>query len=452
MRTLSGLKEFIYYLEGLGELQKISMPVDRRYEIPAILNQLGGANAPAILFERVKGYTVPVVGNLLGTQKRLALALGINESDVAQGTGLNLEKRISPFLLKEENERVVLSLTSESDILEFLPVLEHYEHDTGPFMTSAITSARHPDTGIIGRGLHRIEIRGKTRLGISLVNPPLSQIYTTHKQKGTRMNVAVAIGVDPAILIGAILSSPEGIDKLATAGGMVGSAIATVHSQTADIEIPAYAEVVLEGYIDPKEEEQESVLGEVSGIYVGFPSPTINVTTVTMRRNSVYHGLLPQGTEVDQLLAFVFGLKTIPKMKNDFPSIVDIHFTSGTFGSHVVISMDSDDQGDIRRAATAALTFSNIKKAVIVNKDVDVRNPLEVEWAMATRFQADKDLIVLPGIKGSAIDPSAGPGFMTAKMGIDATCPTREGFEKIQFPEEIQSGLPYSINELNIQE
>ncbi|MCG8552371.1 MAG: UbiD family decarboxylase, partial [Desulfobacterales bacterium] len=362
MRTLSGLKEFIYYLEGLGELRKISAPVERHYEIPAILNQLGGKDAPALLFERVKGYTMPVVGNLLGTQRRLALALDISEDDFAQGTGLNLEKKISPFLLKEENERVVLSLNEESDIQEFLPILTHYEKDSGPFITTAITSARNPVTGVMGRGLHRIEIRGKTHLGISLVNPPLSNIYAAHKAQGTRMNVAVAVGVDPAVLIGTILKSQEGTDKLATAGGMVGSAIATVNAQTTDLDLPAYAEIVLEGYIDPKEDEQDSVLGEVSGNYVGFSSPTIQVTTVTMRRNAVYHGLLPQGAEVDQLLAFSFGLNVIPKIKRDFPSIIDIHFTPGTFGSHVVMSTSTDDRGDIRRAVTAMLSFSNIKK------------------------------------------------------------------------------------------
>ncbi len=452
MRTLSGLKEFIYTLEGLGELKKISMPVDRHYEIPAILHQMGGDNAPAIFFERVKGYTMPIVGNLLGTRRRLALALGINEDDVAAGKGLDLNKKISPFLLKEETERVVLALNGESDVQEFLPVLTHYEKDTGPFITSAITSARDPVTGITGRGLHRIEIRGKTSLGISLVNPPLSNIYAAHKVEGSRMNVAVALGVDPAILIGSVLSPQQGVDKLASAGGMVGSAIATVKAQTADVEVPAYAEIVLEGYIDPKEDEQDNILGEVSGMYVAFSSPTIHVTTVTMRRNAVYHGLLPHGAEVDQLLSFIFGLKIIPRMKQDFPSIIDIHFTPETFGSHIVMSMDTDDRGDIRRAITAMLTFSNVKKAVVVDKDVDIRNPLEVEWAMATRFQADRDLIIIPGLKGPAIDPSAGVGFMTAKQGIDATCPAQKGFERIRFPDEIRNRLPYSINELNIQE
>lgn len=452
MRTLSGLKEYIYYLEGLGELRKISNPVDRQYEIPAILNQLGGNNAPAILFERVKGYTVPVVGNLLGTPRRLALALGTSEEDVLEGKGLDMKKKISPFFLNEENERIILSLNEESNILEFLPVLTHYKKDSGPFITTGITSAKDPRNGNVGRGLHRIEIRGKTNLGISLVNPPLSDIYAFHKRQGTRMKVAVTVGVDPAIFIGSILKAPKGVDKLSATGGMVGSAIATVKAQTDDIEIPAYAEIVLEGYIDPKEDESVSNLGEVSGIYVGFSSPTVHVTTVSMRRNAVYHGLLPWGAEVDLMLAFIFGRNIIPRMKSDFPSLIDIHFMPQTFGSHVVMSMESDDRGDIRRALTAMLSFANVKKAVIVNEDVNIRKPLEVEWAMATRFQADQDMIVFSGLKGAAIDPSAGDKFQTTKLGIDATRPSRKGFGRIQFPDEIQSQLPYSLDELNIQE
>jgi 2,5-furandicarboxylate decarboxylase 1 len=122
-------------------------------------------------------------------------------------------------------------------------------------------------------------------------------------------------------------------------------------------------------------------------------------------------------------------------MKREFPSLLDLHFTPGTFGSHAVMSIESDNAGEIRRAITMALSFPNIKKAVMVNEDVDPSDPLEVEWAMATRFQADRDLIVIPSLRGQAIDPSSGPGFETAKVGIDATRPDQHGFEKISFPE-----------------
>jgi 2,5-furandicarboxylate decarboxylase 1 len=443
-----GLKEFVNTLDDLGELRKIPVPVDPRYEIPAVLDQFCGTDAPAILFEHVKGHAIPVVSNLLGTKRRLALALGIDDGDLIQSLLPKLEKRISPFMLKEEDERVVFPLNQESAIQEILPVLTHYTKDSGPFITTGITSARDPRSGVIGRGLHRIEIRENATLGISLVNPPLSDIYAAYKEEGRRMEVATAVGVDPAILIGMVLKAPRGIDKLAAVGGLMEKAVATVNAETVDLEIPAYAEIVLEGYIDPKEGEQEGTLGEVSGYYMSFPSPSIRIKSVSMRRDALYHGLLPRGSEVDQLLAFAYGLNITPKLKREFPSLLDTHLIPGTSGSHLVMSMESDDRGEIRRAVTMALTFPNVKKAVIVNGDVDVRNPLEVEWAVATRFQADRDLIVLSGLKGQPIDPSSGAGFITSKVGIDATRPNAKDFEKIRFPDGIQSRLPYIINSL----
>jgi len=446
MRTVRGLQEFVSYLDQCGEIRRIPEPVDPRYEIPALLRRLGEKQAPAILFEKVKGYAMPVVGNLLGTRRRLALAMGVEDGDVIQTLLSSMGKEISPFSIKEGDERVVLPLKNEITIRELLPVLTHYTGDTGPFITTGISSARHPESGITGRGLHRIEIRGDTTAGISLVNPPLSEIYAVHKAQGTRMEIAMAVGVDPAVLIGTVLKAPKGIDKLAGVSGLMGAAVATTRAQTMDIELPAYAEIVLEGYIDPHEDEQGGVLGEVSGCYVDFPSPTIHVTTVSMRRDCIYHGLLPQGCEVDELLALVFGLHIAPPMRREFSSLRDLHFVPGTFCSHMVISMESDDRGEIRRAATMALSFGTVKKVVMVNTDVDVTNPLEVEWAVATRFQADRDLILLSKLKGSPIDPSAQKDFITAKVAIDATRPHREGFEKIGFPEEIQDRVQQIVN------
>jgi 2,5-furandicarboxylate decarboxylase 1 len=171
-----------------------------------------------------------------------------------------------------------------------------------------------------------------------------------------------------------------------------------------------------------------------------------------MRRNAIYQGLLPRGSEVDQLLMFVYGLNLIPKLKREFPALLDIGFVPGTFGAHMIMAMENVDRGEIRRAVTMALTFPNIKKAIIVDGDVDINNPLDVEWAMATRFQADRDLVVVPELKGQPIDPSCNPdpamGFLTTKMGIDATKPATRGFEKIGFPEDVQSRMPSMINDL----
>jgi len=262
------------------------------------------------------------------------------------------------------------------------------------------------------------------------------------------MEVATAIGADPAILISTVLKMPGETDKLAGAGGLMGEAVLLEEAKTVDVKVPANAEIIIEGYIDPKEKEKEGTLGEVSGYYLTTPSPTIHVTAISHRKDPLYHAFLPWSLEIDHLLTLVYGLNFIPMMNKQIPSLKGIHFVPGTFGSHIVMSIDKHDIGMIRSALTLALSFPYVKKAVIVDADIDPTNHLEVEWSMATRCQADRDYIIIPAMKGQPIDPSAGEGFVTAKVGIDATRPDRKGFEKVDFPGEVQDNAALFVKKL----
>jgi 2,5-furandicarboxylate decarboxylase 1 len=294
-----------------------------------------------------------------------------------------------------------------------------------------------------------MELRGNDRLGISLLNPPLSDIYAFHREQGTPMEVATAVGVDPAILLATVLKMPAGIDKLEGAGGLIGEAVTLERAKTVNIHVPAHAEIIIEGTIDPSGEEKDGTLGESSGYYMSFgQSPTIHISAVTLRPEPCFQAILPWSLEVDHLLSFVHGLNFIPKMKKEHPSIVDIHFVPGTFGAHAVISMANRNKSEIRGALTMALSFSNIKQVVIVDADVDPQDYLEVEWALTTRCQPDKDIIVISSLRGQPIDPSAAEGFATAKIGIDATRPKMEGFEKVGFPDGVQESVAAVIKGL----
>jgi 2,5-furandicarboxylate decarboxylase 1 len=331
------------------------------------------------------------------------------------------------------------------DLLKVLPALTHYSKDSGPYITSGISSARDPKTGVTGRGLHRMEVRGKNILGISLLNPPLADIYSQHRREGKKMEIATVIGVPPAVFIASIFKVPPGIDKLSVAGGLKGEPVETTMARTVDVDIPAHGEIVIEGYIDPRDKEEDGTLGESSGYYMAFgKSPTIHVTGLRYRKGALYHAVVPWAREVDSLLYLVHGLDFIPKMRREIPSLRQIHLVPMTFGSHVVMSIDSDHKGEIRRALTLALSFTSVKKAVMVDVDVNPEDDQEVEWALATRFQADRDLIVIPDLRGQPIDPSSrwtGEGFLTTKMGLDATRPKKEGFEKVDVPEDVKRRL-----------
>jgi 2,5-furandicarboxylate decarboxylase 1 len=298
-----------------------------------------------------------------------------------------------------------------------------------------------------------MEVRGKNELGISLINPPLSEIYAQHKKENRRMEVATVIGVDPTILIALISKVPRGMDKLSVAGGLKGKPIPMVKAKTVDIDIPAHAEIVIEGFIDPKGEEKDGTLGESSGYYMSFSkSPTIQVNAITYRRGTIYHSIVPWSREVDNLLYLVHGLDFVPKMKKAFPSLKQIHFIPGTFGSHVVMNSEPGNKGEIQKALTFALSFTNIKKAIVVDEDINPEDHQEVEWALATRFQGDKDLIILPDLRGQPIDPSSKEGFLTTKIGMDATQPKKGRFEKIGPPLEVKKRLAPMLGKLERKE
>jgi 2,5-furandicarboxylate decarboxylase 1 len=443
------MRDFIETLRKAGELLRLRAPLAPKHEISAVLHEVGGRDAPAILFENVKGYTLPVVGNLFGTKRRIALALGLHENRMPEEALSRLRHRLAPRPISEKDEGKRILWKDGIDLLSLIPVLTYYAKDSGPYITSGITSARDPRNGLIGRGLHRMEVRGKDCLGISLLTPPLSDIYLQYKMEGRKMEVATVIGVHPAVLIASVLRVPSGLDKLFLAGGLMGRPVSVVTAETVDLEIPAAAEITIEGYIDPKGKEQDGTLGESSGYYMTFPrSPTIQVTAITCRKGTLYHAIMPWGLEVDYLLSFIHGMDLIPKLREKIPSLERVHLIPKTFGSHVVMSLDTDSRKEVRAALAVALSLPRVKKAIAVNTDVDPEDLREVEWAMATRFQGDKDLLVLRNLRGQAIDPSTSKGFVTAKIGINATRPRRQGFEKVDVPWSVKRRLTPLLRDL----
>jgi len=453
LRASSGIKDFIESLKENGELLTLSTPLSPKFEISTVISELGKKEAPALLFEKVRGYQFPVIGNLLGTKKRLSMALGVDQENFFENALSKLKKRIPPVLVKDRIPKEVILQKEKIDLLKLLPILTHYAGDSGPYITSGITSARDPKDGTIGRGLHRMEVRGKNKLGISLINPPLSEIYTQYKKENRKMEIATVIGVDPAILIALISKVPRGMDKLSVAGGLKGKPIQMVKAETVDVDIPAHAEIVIEGFIDPKTKEKDGTLGESSGYYMTFSkSPMIHVTAITYREGAYFHTIVPWGIEVDNLLCLIHGINFVPKMKKELPSLRGIHLIPGTFGSHVVMSIETDKKREVRKALNLALSFSNIKKAIVVDEDVDPEDHQEVEWALATRFQGDRDLIILPELRGQPIDPSSKEGFLTTKIGMDATRPKKEGFEKVDVPIAVKQRLAPILGKLKRKE
>jgi 2,5-furandicarboxylate decarboxylase 1 len=412
---MDSLRDYIVFVKKRDLLLEVEDQVTRE-DVPELIERLS-ATKKVLLFKNLKGYRCSLVANLVPSHEVFRHLF--NAENPYQFFLEGIKKTAKK--VKAERKLETVSVKGR-DLLELLPILKHYEKDSAPFITTSVVSARDPDSGVVGRGIHRMEYRGKNRMGIALLNPPLVDIYKKHKAKGERMPVTVTVGVDPILFLSMALKVQPGTDKLEVAGGLKGKGIKVIQSFDSSIDVPAGAEMYLEGYIDPDDVRRDGPLGEISGYYMtNKESPTMVVNRLSYQTSPIYHALLPTSLEGDTYLTFVSRAHIEETVKKLFPFIVDITFIQKTFGSSVIVSIKPTDRSRIRNLILSMLAFPMIKKVIVVDEDVDPSDLRDVEWALVTRCLADKDIVILPELQGQPIDPQAEHGLGVAKMGIDAT-------------------------------
>lgn len=432
------LRDFLKALEEEGDLLTVEKELNPRFELSAALKLIN--EGKAMQFENITGYPGKrVVGNILGTRRRVAKLMGVPENILTQSVIERKGQQIAPQVVEGGPVKEVI-IRDNIDLIALLPALTYHEKDAGPYLTAAITTARDPETGEQNMGLHRIQLKGGNRLGIFLSNPPVATFWQRADVAGKGLEVAVAIGVDPAILLGAtVKATAAGPNKFAVAGGIKGEAIELTPAESVDLLVPARAEVILEGRIIPNYREKEGPFGESTGHYFEAESPVIEVHTVTHRCDFILQAIQVWGAEPDVLLAIGGSSENIRLLKQMVPALTDINFVPGTCSFHAVASVREASPPEVRRLMALMLNMDpRIKKIIVVDDDVNIYDMREVQWALATRFQADRDLLLLTGLKGYVIDPSVNAGGLTAKIGLDATKKGEDlgRFEKITLPEE----------------
>lgn len=390
-----------------------------RDDLPEIIEILS-RKAKVLLFERVSGYNLKVVANLVPSLRVFSLLFG--QEDPYEKFSKLSQGRLKKVLVDREEEFISMSLTEDSDLTNFLPILKHYEDDSAPYITSSVVSSIDPETGFIGRGIHRMEFRGGSRLGVSLLNPPLSDIFEKYRNANMEMPISVSIGLDPITFLAMALRVPYGVDKLEVAGALKGEEIEVIKSFDSEIDVPKDAEFLLEGKLDPNDLRKDGPLGEISGYYLTLGgTPTVRITRISHRKDPIYHALLPTSLEANMYLTFVSKAHIEGHIRELFPFVIDVHFVEGTFGSSVVVSTKPVERPKINNLIHFVLSFPMIKKVVVVEEDVDPKNLRDVEWALITRCFAEDDLIVLPHMQGQPIDPESKMQKGVAKIGINAT-------------------------------
>lgn len=445
------LRQFLDLLKKNGELLSVGEEVDLRFELSEYLRQFDRAGGPAILFENVKGHAMKIAGNLVGTRRRLALAFGLRSDEKLLET---YRKRrtagVRPRRVKDGPVKEVIIRDEKKIDLNALPIPTYHEGDGGPYITCGILTAKDPVTGLRSMGLHRLHVKGSRRLGVHLANPPISRFAATAETNNTPLDVAISLGVHPILVLASIVSSAAE-DKVAIASSLLGSPLPLTKCETSDVDIPAHAEVVIEGKVLPKLRELEGPFGETSGYYFSDQSHVIEVTAITHRKNPILQALHPTTREVSLLGGPAGEAEIIQMLREKGFGVKELLLTASSNRTHIVLSLHKNHETEPKQLLhflLAGVPF--IKHAVVVDEDVDIHDPQDVDWAIATRFQGDEDLVVIPNLRARSIDPSKKDGLLTAKVGIDATVPVaeRNRFKRIGVPREIQEKVALAMPKL----
>ncbi|GGF70059.1 hypothetical protein GCM10007301_32260 [Azorhizobium oxalatiphilum] len=377
----------------------------------------------AVLFPRPGGHDIPVVVNLFTQRAWVADALGVSEDDLLPSF---LAAARDPLPWTEVEQAPAQEVVhTDVDLLKLLPIPKHNELDSGPYITAALLIARNPVTGIQNVSIHRCQVSGPNRIGVLLLPRHTLAYLRMAEQADKGLEIALVIGVHPACLLASQAIAALDEDEMEIAGALLGAPLEMVKCRTNEVRVPGHAEIVIEGRILPKVKEPEGPFGEFPQYYgPRAPREVIEVDAVTHRRDAIFHTIVGGSFEHLVLGGVPREATLLQHLKRSFPNVLDVRLTrGGTCRYHLVVKIDKTNEGEPKNIIMGAFGgHYDIKQVVVVDKDVDISSADEIEWAIATRFQADRDMVLVAGALGSKLDPSAEDGI-SAKLGFDATAP-----------------------------
>ena len=422
-------------------IKTIEAEVDPKFELTATVERFEALNEePIVFFKKVKGSPMPVIANVTASYDMLALSIDTTKEKMVEEYAKRELNSFPPKYVERAPVKEVMYKGEQADLRK-IPWIVHNELDAGPYLDSAITLMRDPDNGKVNGGMYRIQIRDPRKMDL-MINPANHGHYVIrkHTESKTPLQVAMIIGHHPAFLMAGISKLSEIGGELDVASGVMGEPLEVVKGETVDLPIPARAEVVIEGVIeDPTAVEEEGPFGEWPKYYSGKRiTPWITPTAIYMRKDAIFEDIIAAHNEHTILGALPRMGSILHRVKGALPTVKAVNLpVSGCGRCHLYISLKKGAEGETKQAAFEALAADpNIKLIICVDDDVNVFNEEEVLWALATRFQADKGLIVMPNCIGSHLNPSAYDytrtkrGVMETKLILDATRP----LPPIEFP------------------
>ncbi len=419
------LKAWLAHLEESGRLERVAHSVSLRYELAALSQKADGR--AALLFEKTDGAPMPVVANIACQRSWYADTMGVAPEQLLREVQRRQEVKIAPRLAPDAPflHNVV---TRGFDVRKLLPLPTYHELDGGPYISAGVFVARDPDTGAGNVSIHRMHALEPDLFGLLVLPRHLKGMMRRAAERGEALRVAVCVGLDPLLLMASQLVLAPDEDELEAAGGLQGSAVDVAPAPWSGIPVPAGAEIVIEGEIPPQERRREGPFGEFPRYYSpAGEREVLRVKSIAMRENPVFYSIVAAGYDHLLMGAVPREAGLLRDLQKAVPAVEDVALPlSGAGRFHCVIRLRKTNEGEAKSALMAALAAHyDVKHAICVDHDIDAHDAARVDWALATRFQADRDLFVVPGAWGSRLDPSA-EGGVTAKMGMDATAPLGE--------------------------
>lgn len=436
-QPVQSLREWLQRLAESDRLAVARPGVPLRHRLAAVAKRLDGQRAT--VFPEPDGHAIPVISGLVSSRGWIAEAMGVEESALLSRYETCAE---NPLPWNEVSDAPVQEVVHrEVDLNQILPVPTHNELDSGPYITAGLVITRNPRTGVQNVSINRCQISSERRIGILILPRHTHAFYQMAEDAGDELEVAIVIGVDPLTLLSSQAIVPIDHDELEIAGALRGKPLDVVRCVSNGLRVPAEAEIVVEGRFLPKVREPEGPFGEFPQYYGPRDDRhVIEVDAVTHRRKALFHTIIGGGLEHLVLGAIPREATLLAHLRRSFPSVRDVHLPLGGVGRyHLVVQIDKRQEGEAKNIIMGAFAgHYDVKQVTVVDGDVNIHDPDEVQWAIATRFQADRDLLVVGEAQGSKLDPSARDGI-SAKMGIDATVPLAADaftFTRIRVPGE----------------
>lgn len=434
---INGFSDFLKALEGTDQLVRIKKSVNPQFELAGIVSKLD--KGKTVIFESVKGCNMKVAANVLGTRHRIALSINAKNQNMIQ-------ERINDAI---RNKSEITNIDKgnnwkkNSRNLYDLPIITHFEKDSGAFITSSLVFARDNETGYQNLSTHRLLRLDKKKMAIRMVEGRhLHKCFTSTKEHGEDLPVSIIVGAHPAVSVAAAYQAPYGENEIKMANSLLDNRLSLIRSPGTGLHIPKYAEILLEGRILADETAEEQMVEMLRTYDIRRKQPVFELDKIYFTADPIYHDILPGYGEHRLLMGLPIESKLFHSVKDVVSGTRAVHLTDG--GSNwlvAVIQISKKLEGEPKNAIIAAFAgHPSLKIAIVVDEDIDPMNPTEVEYAISTRCQADKDLLIIPNSKGSSLDPSSDQkNIITTKLGIDATATllkSKERFEIAKIPKQ----------------